>query len=623
MGGRSGNLLCDLRQKTTKAMEDRVMNRLLIALLMCFTLFIAACGGSGGFGENPDPDPPEPPIVTDVRAGSGFGNNFQENVLGISPGAIEATESAQLEVTLVDESGSLVSSVVTGEAVYNFSSNCLNSGKATLDQGLTIVAEGGIVLPIYTPNGCSDGGVGVGTPDVITVTVATEFAGNFTVSGTVTVEAPTVTSVRYQPPTDDSQAPVFLGLAGTGLLPEQALVQFLVVDAGGSPKSGESVSFSIIGSSGDTSLTTLEDVSNAQGIVSTTVLAGTVHDNVTVKAAISATPAIVSQSNGIWIGTGLPHQDSFSISTCPNIEGGQYDGTSETIKVILSDRFGNPAPANTTVTFQAEGGQVEGACSMDYAYNSGAGDFSFCEVAYTSTNPRPTGAEADLVVPQASETRPNRATVLAWSNGEESYNDLNASGTFDDGDGGQWTNLAEVYSDENENGQYDIGENFVDVNGNLAHDSNNDASEGADKFNGVLCADSVNCSTNSSTNISAQVVMIHSMSTRGDSWASDEIIAGTFDTTLGTFLTVTIPDTNGNPMPAGSTVTLTANNGNSDPELDEYIYPCTSEPFAFDFIIEPDDESSSALSYITIETPGIPELDKGPTTSRIFFTIVD
>ena len=96
------------------------MNRLLIASLMCLTLVITACGGGGGFGEDPNPPeppgPPEPPIVTDVRAGSGFGINFQENVLGISPDAIEATESAQLEVTLVDESGNLVSSVVTGEA---------------------------------------------------------------------------------------------------------------------------------------------------------------------------------------------------------------------------------------------------------------------------------------------------------------------------------------------------------------------------------------------------------------------------------------------------------------------------------------------------------------------------
>ena len=604
MGGRYGNLLCDLTQKTTKAMEDRVMNRLLIALLMCFTLFIAACGGSGGFGENPnpDPDPPEPPIVTDVRAGSDFGINFQENVLGISPDAIEATESAQLQVTLVDEIGNLVSSVVTGEAVFNFSSNCLNSGKATLDQGLTIVAESGIVQPIYTPNGCSDGGVGVATPDVITVTVATEFAGTFTVSGTVTVDAPTATSVRYQAPTDDSTAPVFLGLAGTGLLPEQALVQFKVVDEGGNELATQDVTFSLIGSSGDTSLTTFEDVSNSQGIVSTTVLAGTVHDNVTVKAVLSGT-SISAQSNGVWIGTGLPHQDSFSISTCENIEGGQYDGTSETIKVILSDRFGNPAPANTAVLFQAEGGQVEGACSMDYAFNSGAGDFSFCEVAYTSANPRPTGAEADLVVPQAIETRPNRATVLAYSVGEESYVDVNATGTFDDGDGGQWTNLAEVYSDYNENGQYDIGESYVDGNSNGVHDANNDFLEGANKFNGVLCADTVNCSTlsSSSTNISAQIVMIHSESVVG-AWSSDEIIAGNFDTTSFIDLIVTIPDTNGNPMPANSTVTLEVSNGSTFGAT-EFVYPCTSEPAVFSFIIESDGTPSVGNGQIVVETP--------------------
>ena len=622
MGGRYGNLLCDLTQKTTKAMEDRVMNRLLIALLMCFTLFIAACGGSGGFGENPNPDPdPDPPITGNVRAGSGFGNNFQQGILGIlGPSTIEATGSAQLEVTLVDESSSLVSSVVTGEAVYNFSSNCLNSGKATLNQGLTIVAEGGIVLPIYTPNGCSDAGVGVATPDVITVTIATENAGNFTVSGTVTVEAPTVTSVQYQPPSDGSTEPMFLGLAGTGLLPEQAMVQFLVVDAGGNEMPNIPVSFSLIGASGDASLTTLDGVSNAEGLVSTTVLSGTVHDNVTVKAAISATPSISALSNGVWIGTGLPHQDSFSISTCPNIEGGQYDGTSETIKVILSDRFGNPAPANTTITFDAEGGQVEGACSFDYVYNADTGGgYSFCEVAYTSSGAEfLDGLEINLPAlpgdPPATEGRRNRATVLAYSEGEESYNDVNGSGTFDDGDGGQWTNLGEVYSDWNENGFYNPGERNLMRTATLTSDSNNDALEGADKFNGVLCADSVNCSTNSSTNISAQVVMILSESSVGVV-ASDEIIAGTFDANLGAFLTVVIPDTNDNPMPAGTTVKLDVSNGSTFGAT-EFVYGCGKEPEGFTFIIEPDGTTSAGIGQIVVTTP------KG-NVSTINFTIVD
>jgi hypothetical protein len=620
MGGRSGNLLCDLTQKTTKATEDRVMNRLLIALLMCFTLFIAACGGSGGFGEDPNPEPPgPPPIVTDVRAGSGVGINFQQNFLGISPDAIEATGSAQLEVTLVDGSGNLVSSVVTGEAVYSFSSNCLNSGASTLTPFSTIVSYLGIVQPTYTPNGCSNAG-GVSTDDLITVNVTTDFAGTFTVSGTVTVEAPTVTSVQYQPPSDGSTEPMFLGLAGTGLLPEQAMVQFLVVDAGGNETPNIPVSFSLIGASGDASLTTLDGVSNAEGLVSTTVLSGTVHDNVTVKAAISATPSISALSNGVWIGTGLPHQDSFSISTCPNIEGGQYDGTSETIKVILSDRFGNPAPANTTITFDAEGGQVEGACSFDYVYNADTGGgYSFCEVAYTSSGAEfLDGLEINLPAlpgdPPATEGRRNRATVLAYSEGEESYKDVNGSGTFDDGDGGQWTNLGEVYSDWNENGFYNPGERIIDANGNFVYDSNNDALEGADKFNGVLCADSVNCSTNSSTNISAQVVMILSESSVGVV-ASDEIIAGTFDANLGAFLTVVIPDTNDNPMPAGTTVKLEVSNGSTFGAT-EFVYGCGKEPEGFTFIIEPDGTTSAGIGQIVVETP------KG-NVSTINFTIVD
>ena len=187
--------------------------------------------------------------------------------------------------------------------------------------------------------------------------------------------------------------------------------------------------------------------------------------------------------------------------------------------------------------------------------------------------------------------------------GEESYVDVNGSGTFDDGDGGQWTNLAEVYSDYNENGQYDSGESYIDGNSNGVHDANNDALEGADKFNGVLCEDTVNCSTlsSSSTNISAQLVMIHSESDVG-TWTSDEIIAGTFDTALGTLLQVTIPDTNGNPMPANSTVALAVSNGSTFGAT-EFVYPCTSEPAVFTFIIEPDGTPTVGNGQIVVTTP--------------------
>jgi hypothetical protein len=78
---------------------------------------------------------------------------------------------------------------------------------------------------------------------------------------------------------------------------------------------------------------------------------------------------------------------------------------------------------------------------------------------------------------------------------------------------------------------------------------------------------------------------------------------------------VVIPDTNDNPMPAGTTVKLEVSNGSTFGAT-EFVYGCGKEPEGFTFIIEPDGTTSAGIGQIVVETP------KG-NVSTINFTIVD
>lgn len=581
------------------------MNKLLLALMICFTLLISACGGGGGDGFNgggsnvepvnpTDPIVPGPDPVTSISVGNGIGLNFVEGDIGIAQPNLDASGKTSLQLTIVDQNGDLVTSSVTGDVTVTFSSNCIANNQAVLEPAFPVLTSTGVAVVEYTAAGCA------GT-DTITAIVAANSVNAFA-TGVVSIVAPTVSTIQY---VAQDTIPV-IGLAGSGLT-EQAPLQFKVLDTGGNPVPNQLVNFQLLGSTGDTSLTSQSDLSGIDGIIITTVVAGTVHDSVRVKATIDST-TISSQSNQLWIGTGLPHQNAFSISTCENIEGGQYDGETQEIKVILSDRFGNPVPSGTAVTFTAEGGQVEGGCNTEYAVNVNTGSgFSFCEVNYTSADPRPDGTESTLG--PGSETRPNRANVIAYSTGEESYVDQNGSGTFDDGDADQWTNLGEVYADLNENDQYDLGEVYVDANNNGSYDLNNDALEGSPKFNGVLCEDSNDCSTDSSTKIGAQVTMIHSASFVG-AWSSPQLVdipgrGLTLDLNNFSGLNVTIPDTNGNPMPVDTSVQISVSNG-SVFGSNSSDYPCSTEPVSFGFFIEADAEPQTkewGLAQIEVETP--------------------
>ena len=429
-------------------------------------------------------------------------------------------------------------------------------------------------------------------PDVVTAT-ATVSGTVLTATGTITVAAASVGSIQFI-----SATPELIGLQGTGGLgiSETSRVIFRVVDSTGGPVSRSDVDFALSTTVGGISLSPVTATSDANGEAQTVVTSGTVATSVRVNAdVVGAVPAIGTQSSVLVVSTGRPDQDSFSWSvTCPNIEALNFDGVENEVTVRLADRFQNPVPDGTAVSFTAEGGSIQSSCqTTTTATQSGV-----CTVTWTSADPRPANG---------------RITVLATAIGEKSFVDANGNGTFDSATADSFTDLGEQFRDDNESGAHDAGEFFLDF------DLSGTYGTGDTFFNGLLCQPgpgSGECATSQVTGIGDSGIII--MSGSGAVILDD--VAGTL-AAPGT-VTFTIGDVNGQPMPAGTEVKLEANNGSIVGPSD-YIVPCTSfdGPGLFSFVVDADTTTSSGAGVLTVTTPGI---GGGAGLQTIYFiTITD
>lgn len=428
---------------------------------------------------------------------------------------------------------------LTCELTVVFSSICGNAGKAVLTSADVV---GGVAQGSYRDNGCA------GT-DVITATVA----GVASPTTNLVITPQSTGSIQFVSATPSSIS--LKGIGGT----EAALVRFKVLDTGGNPISGKTVTFGLSTTVGGISLTPPTPdtaTSDPEGLVVTTVNSGTVSTPVRVTASTpGATPGttLTTQSNALTITTGIPDQDSFTLgATKLNVEN--IDGNTTVLVARLADHFNNPVPNGTVVNFTTEGGSIVASCSsvIDSGGNSG------CSATLTVQEPR--------LAPDG------RYTVLAYAVGEESFVDLNGNGVADlvpnemvDQNGAS-TDLSEAFRDDNENGVRDDNETFIDFNESGAYD-------GPDgKYSGVLCdsarSSADTCSTYRTIHVRRSIAIILS--------GSDAVItkiapAGNIDlgSTPGAAtcsggsqqVDLRIVDARGNPMPVGTSIVFAATDG--------------------------------------------------------------
>ncbi len=513
-----------------------------------------------------------------VRMGNGTGAGFVQGTLQLSATTLSAGASTTVAAYLVNSDGSLY----TQAATVNFNSPCVAASTAALTPSASFSTTSGIATITYSARGCSGS-------DTITAT-STVNGQALSATGVVTVAPAAVGSIAFV-----SATPTNIALQGTGdsTRPESSTVVFQVRDATGGPVANANVSFTLNTAVGGISITPTTAVSDSQGNVQTVVSAGTVATSVNVTAIVtSVTPNISTQSSQLTVTTGIPTANSFSLSAqCFNIEGWEYDGTTTGINARLGDRFQNPVPNGTAVTFTSEGGNIQSQCTTTTTPTEGG----VCTVNIRSSNPRPTNG---------------RVTILAKAIGEESFTDSNGNGAFNNGE--SFADAAEPFRDDNENGTYDVGEDFFDFNNN----QNRDGPDGL--FNGVLCNDTTGrCGAPStrSTGIADSVVVIFSGSTPVISDPAGNPIPSPF--AVGSFngarnLTFWIRDARGNPMPQGTTIELAATGaglGVASPR--SYTVPCSAaQPNAlvngatvFPFTVTSGTTAGTGVITLTVTTP--------------------
>jgi hypothetical protein len=537
------------------------------------------------------------------------------SALSSNPSPLAAGGTASLSVTVLDGGKPFA----PAQSVI-FTSPCATAGKAVISSPVTTV--NGVATTSYIDKGC-------GAPDL--VTASTTLAGATTTqTGTVNVERALPGQLAFV-----SALPQNISLKGTGGAgrQESSTVVFKLLDPNGNPVSGQRIDFALTTSAGGLSLNPASATTGADGTASTIVYGGTVNTPVRVIATIpnsrdNAGQTITTISDQLVVSTGVPDQDSFSLSTAIyNVEGMNYNGCpapyGSTVSVTLADHFNNPAPDGTAVSFTTEGGVIDASC-LTGLFNTTLTDGTVikqkgipgtCTVRFCAGEPR---------------SGDGRVTVLAYALGEESFFDTDGNNLYSPGD--PFHDLGEPFRNDRaitnrhanadwgvdptaeepfrrrspddawykNNGQRMPGEIYIDSNGNKEWNRSGD-----NEYHGVLRQDAA--STRPVTHVRAALVQVLSTSTAAitsldaQQFALSHCVSGTPFVNTAVTLRLAIRDTNptvflmnragadgsldlpfdlpGNILPAGTKIEFIASNG-TVLSPNPLIVPNTNEPSA-------------------------------------------
>lgn len=539
--------------------------------------------------------PPTNNNVPQPRLGLVLGDGtFSPGVIGIGVSPVSAGGSSALRVDIAD--------VANGNAEFvdpvsvTFLSPCISAGNATVTPNPAASANGA-VSATYVASGCSG-------DDLITARAVIN-GTNQAASGTIEVLAADLGSIEFV-----SATPENIGLQGGGGT-VTSTVKFRVKNTATGTISGQEVSFSLNTSVGGIALSPESGTTDDQGLVQTVVRAGTVATTVRVTAtAVQGSTTVSSQSEQLTITTGIPDQNSFSLSAeTLNAEGLNIDGTVVGVTIRAADRYNNPVPDNTAVNFTTEGGRIEGSCLTV------GGE---CTVEWVSQNPRPSALGG---------TAAGRSTIFAHAVGEESFTDADGDGLFDNvnTDVENYVDLPEAFIDKDEDGLRDTDEEFVDFNNNGAYDG------GDGQFNGLLCDTSAipggvptPCPGSRTLNVRNSLVLVMSGSSPEYDPVTDVTVTGvgvTYDPSTLTIrlpsngtasISVVVRDVNDQPMASGTDITYTVFGGGELLGSSSFVVPSMNNdsPGANTYgvtykgpEIEAGDPDNSALVELSVTSP--------------------
>ena len=470
---------------------------------LAVAIALAACGGDSSFGGGSSGDKNSGGTTGNTTNGTDGTTGtpapeplvlkFEKMKIGLTQ--LSAGGSTGITVELRDQHGDFAKT----EETVTFTSECISNGRSEIVS--PIKSSTGVFTTTYTAKGCEG-------DDVIKAE-----AGALKVTGKVNVTPANLGAVEFV--SAEPQTILLKGMSAAGMQ-HTSTIKFQIKNDVGGPIANEDVIFELVTPAvgdGGIKLSTTKGKTDNNGFVSTILQSGTVHTTVRVRATVErGGTKISSESSQLVVSTGVADQNSFSLSfSTLNPAAWDHDGVEVDVNVMASDRYNNPVPDGTTVSFYTELGQVEPACQT-----SGGR----CTVKWRSSNPRDLGT-GDIRYPRDNTTSYSDGitTVTAKILGEESFLDSNANGIFDDGDTfDTLSDRGEAYAD------YNMGYNVIDSSGNttvnafdqgldrfiLDYNGNQQYDPKDGKYTGLSCNHSSLCATDNGLKdifVSGQIVM--------------------------------------------------------------------------------------------------------------------
>ena len=331
-----------------------------------------------------------------------------------------------------------------------------------------------------------------------------------------------------------------LALKGTGTpaRPENGFVSFKVIDNSSTPAPNQVVDFTVTPSNnGGVVLTPASATTNSTGVVTVGVSSGATQASLQITATLRSNPTLTATAQ-LSVTSGPPDQDSFSLAAVTlNSESYNHDGVSVPITVRLGDHFNNPPPAGTVVLFTTNAGVIGG---------SGVTDANgTVTVNWVSGEPR---------------TDDGRFVIMAYATGEESFTDYNGNGLAD---AGEFTDTGSAFRDDDADGVRDALEPYTPFT------SGDPYSTGDTLYNGMYQGAAFTAAPRSK-HIFRNIELVMSTDAANITTSPASLAApGSLE--------ITVSDLNGNPMAAGTTVTVTVPFGTTTGST-SYTFPNTTIP---------------------------------------------
>ncbi|MFK7830875.1 MAG: hypothetical protein AB8B57_13945 [Congregibacter sp.] len=623
------------------------------------------------------------------------GINFIAGQIGLSSDSLAFRGSSVVRLAVVDETGASVTAVQQ----IRLSSACSLSGLSTF-RPIGDTADGTSTLTVETLDGLASAEYLAGSCETSDELTANLIDGDSTATANLVIASRDANFIGFvsADPSEGEEGTdrTIIALKGTGGpgRPEFATVVFEVLEESvvleaGDPQPGEPgyldladrkplagvpVNFELTNTLGGVSLGTMSGVTDARGLIEVEVFSGNVATSTLVLANFDAATSSGSQvqsasSNQIVIGTGLPDQNSISMSAevfrVPSAR--DVDGISVEITVRLADKFNNPVADGTSAVFTTEYGAIDSSCltgETNGARYQALRDTATplrgtCTVLWISQSPRLPVFNQDLVQNISDDNDYNcqshtgsfgpcpndlgairgmRSTVTVTVVGEEFFIDANGNGIYDDGE--TFENLSEAFTDHNEDGVYTpfsgpqcplpstderceaagFQEEFIDFNGDGLFSLNVDPNTGEGVYNGSLCpveGDGVFCSREL-VNVRAALVLTLS-ALEGNLSA---LIANTRNTpnvatdgiSEGDLHVIYIADFYNNSPGAGTTISLEVSGDCSLLTAEEFSVPDSAAPGAFGFGVAVEGDGEGGQLIVSAQGPD----SDGSTVVRSF-----